>query len=197
MATIRPQRPSRRIAVAARLGDTALRERLALVVASEPDLVWSEGVADVLIADVAWSAPQETTPMVLVGDVDLLELSPTVRALLPTDASPTTIVSAVRLVARGLLIVPDDAVERLAEIAHERNEEEEDDRAGPSNPLTSREQEVLQLLAAGATNKVIARQLDVSVHTVKFHVASLLRKLGASTRLEAVGIGLRTGLLLV
>jgi DNA-binding NarL/FixJ family response regulator len=64
-------------------------------------------------------------------------------------------------VAEGLLILPDSALERLAEIAAERAEEE--DGTGPSSAaLTPREKEVLQLLAAGASNKVIARQLDAT-----------------------------------
>jgi DNA-binding CsgD family transcriptional regulator len=63
--------------------------------------------------------------------------------------------------------------------------------------LTAREREVLTLLAAGASNKAIALALGVSVHTAKFHVASLTEKLGASGRLEAVAIALRTGLIMV
>ncbi|MDE1936533.1 MAG: response regulator transcription factor [Bradyrhizobium sp.] len=52
--------------------------------------------------------------------------------------------------------------------------------------LTPRELEVLAALAEGMTNKAIARRLDISLHTVKFHVESLFRKLGARTRTEAV-----------
>ena len=63
--------------------------------------------------------------------------------------------------------------------------------------LTPREREVLALLAAGASNKAIALALDLSVHTVKFHVASLIEKLGAGSRLEAVAIAIRTGLIMV
>jgi DNA-binding NarL/FixJ family response regulator len=63
--------------------------------------------------------------------------------------------------------------------------------------LTPREREVLTLLAAGASNKAIARTLGVSVHTAKFHVASLTEKLGAGGRLEAGAIAIRTGLIMV
>ena len=63
--------------------------------------------------------------------------------------------------------------------------------------LTPRECEVLTLLAAGASNKAIARALGLSVHTVKFHVRSLIEKLGASGRVEAVAIAIRTGLIMV
>jgi len=52
--------------------------------------------------------------------------------------------------------------------------------------LTPRELEVLATLAEGMTNKAIARRLNISLHTVKFHIESLFRKLGARTRTEAV-----------
>jgi len=64
-------------------------------------------------------------------------------------------------------------------------------------PLTARELEVLRLLALGLANKQIAARLKISDHTVKFHVAAILGKLGASSRTEAVAIGIRTGLVLL
>jgi DNA-binding NarL/FixJ family response regulator len=64
-------------------------------------------------------------------------------------------------------------------------------------PLTRREREVLQMLAAGLANKEIAARLAISDHTVKFHVASILGKLGASTRTEAVSAGIRRGLVML
>jgi DNA-binding NarL/FixJ family response regulator len=66
-----------------------------------------------------------------------------------------------------------------------------------STALTSRENEVLSLLARGASNKVIARELEISVHTAKFHVASVLAKLGARNRSDAVVLGIRRGLILL
>jgi DNA-binding CsgD family transcriptional regulator len=60
--------------------------------------------------------------------------------------------------------------------------------------LTAREEEVLALLAEGAANKVIARRLDISVHTAKFHVAAIIAKLGAVNRTDAIGIAMREGL---
>ena len=67
----------------------------------------------------------------------------------------------------------------------------------PQAPLTAREQQVLQLLASGMPNKSIARRLSISPHTAKFHVASILSKLGASSRTEAVSIGARGGYLML
>src|ERR1700674_681358 len=63
--------------------------------------------------------------------------------------------------------------------------------------LTRRELEVLQMLAAGLSNKEIAARLSISEHTVKFHVASILGKLGAGSRTEAVSLGIRRGLVLL
>src|SRR5262249_39831312 len=63
--------------------------------------------------------------------------------------------------------------------------------------LTAREREVLALLAEGASNKEIARALALSVHTAKFHVASLTEKLGAHSRVEAIAIAIRAGLVMV
>jgi len=64
-------------------------------------------------------------------------------------------------------------------------------------PLTARELDVLRLLALGLANKQIAARLSISDHTVKFHVAAILGKLGAGSRTEAVAIGIRTGLVLL
>jgi DNA-binding CsgD family transcriptional regulator len=71
--------------------------------------------------------------------------------------------------------------------------------AVPSNELgaglTPREIEVLNLMAEGASNKTIARRLEISVHTVKFHVGSLLDKLDAAGRTDAVAQAARLGVI--
>ena len=63
--------------------------------------------------------------------------------------------------------------------------------------LTAREREVLELVAEGLPNKAIAARLDISDQTVKFHVASIAGKLGASNRTEAVRIATRRGLITI
>ena len=74
-------------------------------------------------------------------------------------------------------------------------------RFGPADDgapdLTAREIEVLHLLAEGASNKLIARALGISVHTAKFHVASILEKLDATSRTEAATSAIRLGILMV
>jgi DNA-binding CsgD family transcriptional regulator len=67
--------------------------------------------------------------------------------------------------------------------------------ADPEAPLTPREFEVLTLLAEGASNKVIARRLGISVHTAKFHVGQLLDKLDATGRTDAVAHAARQGVI--
>jgi DNA-binding CsgD family transcriptional regulator len=68
---------------------------------------------------------------------------------------------------------------------------------GAGASLTPREREIVDLMADGANNRVIASRLAISRHTVKFHVASILVKLGAKSRTEAVAVALRRGLLAV
>lgn len=68
-------------------------------------------------------------------------------------------------------------------------------RTGAEPLLTAREQEVLALLAEGASNKVIARRLGISPHTAKFHVGQVLEKLDATGRADAVAHAARRGVI--
>jgi DNA-binding NarL/FixJ family response regulator len=72
-----------------------------------------------------------------------------------------------------------------------------DDRPGVEDPLTSREVQVLELLAEGLSNKSIAARLAISDQTVKFHVASICGKLGALNRTDALRRAIRRGLVTV
>ena len=86
----------------------------------------------------------------------------------------------------GLVVLPHLLTER---VLHSTVAEDLDE------PLTNREREVLELLAQGFSNKLIAQRLHISEHTVKFHVSSLYTKLGVSSRAEAVSRGARYGLI--
>jgi DNA-binding NarL/FixJ family response regulator len=69
--------------------------------------------------------------------------------------------------------------------------------SGAVEPLTAREIDVLQLVSLGLANKAIAQRLGISDQTVKFHVASILGKLGASNRTDAVRLAVRQGLIAI
>jgi two-component system, NarL family, response regulator YdfI len=116
-----------------------------------------------------------------------------VRALLPSDISPDQLVAALEAAAAGLIVVHSTEVQAMFPAADGAPRE----RAELAEPLTPRESEVLQMLASGFANKAIATQLKISEHTVKFHVASILGKLGATSRTEAVSLGIRRGLVLL
>jgi DNA-binding NarL/FixJ family response regulator len=98
-------------------------------------------------------------------------------------------------VAAGLLVLHPNPAAALLERLLERPRVPLS--TGPGEALTPRELEVLQALATGLTNRAIARRLAVSENTVKFHVSSILTKLDAASRAEAVALAARRGLLLL
>jgi NarL family two-component system response regulator YdfI len=116
-----------------------------------------------------------------------------VRGILPAEVAPRQLISAVGAVAKGLLVLHPNELSLTAASVLTGNGEV----AELLEPLTPREREVLQMLASGLGNKQIAAHLKISEHTAKFHVASILGKLGASSRTEAVSLGLRRGLILL
>ena len=118
-------------------------------------------------------------------------LSLGVRAVLPGRSPAARLVAAIRAVAAGLVVVD----ERAAGIGSpsETNRAER----GGIDALTPRESEILRLLAEGLPNKEMARTLEISEHTVKFHLAAIFGKLRATSRTEAVAIGIRRGLVMI
>jgi DNA-binding CsgD family transcriptional regulator len=151
----------------------------------DPDVTLTDRLVDlpgpsILIAD------STRGPLVLPGEV---------RAVLPPHIDGGLLRAAIRIASAGYVIAEVDDAQRLhrcsfgsdqAVIAEDGETE-----------LTPREREVLLLLAQGAPNKSIARELDISVHTAKFHVASLLAKLGARNRSDALAIGIKRGVILL
>lgn len=115
-----------------------------------------------------------------------------VRAVLPRDSTLREIAAALEAVAHDLVALPSGSFESL--LPSERHESGIDEL---QEPLTAREMDVLTLLAEGAGNKEIASKLNISENTAKFHVSSILGKLGATTRTEAVTRGYRLGLILI
>ena len=180
-------------------GESALQDAPVQAAAGHPDILLLDvpmGEEDdvELFTRLAAELPG-TAAVVLSGDPSegaaREALQAGVRGYLLRDASPDEIAGAVRAVAQGLVVLHPSAARALA--------------AGPASqpaaasgePLTSRELEVLQLMAMGLPSKTIAMRLHISEHTVKFHVGSILGKLGAASRTEAVAVAIRRGLIAV
>jgi len=129
--------------------------------------------------------------LLLCDDSDATTLNHLVRGkiggVLRSDSSAEQITRGIKSVASGLTVF-DAGLVRHAQRGI-------DDQAHMLESLTARESEVLGLLADGLGNKDIAGRLNVSEHTIKFHIRSILGKLGASSRTEAVSRGLRSGLI--
>jgi DNA-binding NarL/FixJ family response regulator len=113
--------------------------------------------------------------------------------LLPFDASEEELLAAVHALYEGLLVAEPALIQPLLGQVMVRGE----DVDTLIEELTERETEVLQLLAQGLANKQIALQLDISSHTVKFHVSSIYTKLDVTNRTEAVTRGARLGLIVL
>jgi DNA-binding NarL/FixJ family response regulator len=156
-----------------------------------------EDAADVTVVDLEENRGSRDWP---IGPCVLLAGSPAEfsalsnaggkpRAYLLKEATGPELAAAVRAVAHGLIVL-DPAVAALAPFPPGAAE------ALPETAsLTSREIDVLRLVAQGLPNKAIALQLGISEHTVKFHVGTVLGKLDAASRSEAVALAVRAGVL--
>jgi DNA-binding NarL/FixJ family response regulator len=117
-----------------------------------------------------------------------------VTAVLPSGVEGPQLVAAIEAAAAGLVVLDAAVVETLLHAPSSAPSRASDTLA---EALTPRELEVLRLVAAGLGNKEVASRLEISEHTVKFHVASIMGKLGASSRTEAVSLGIRHGLIMI
>jgi DNA-binding NarL/FixJ family response regulator len=156
---------------------------------SEIVLVADEG----LLEETASAVADDGTQAILLLSEEDNPVS-TLRALplrgwgvVSPDAPPEELAIAIAAVAQGLIVLPRPLTERLLQEPAAVDE--------LSEPLTAREREVLELLGRGLSNKLIAHELHISEHTVKFHVSSLYAKLGVGNRAEAVSQGARRGLI--
>jgi len=169
------------------------------------DATVSAADADVILvadADLLERRPAEDgewhAPVVVLSDdrataAALMAMAPGGWALLPHEATGEEVRSAGLLAAAGLVVLPPTAVRPAGALAAPTPDFGEDDGLPASESLTHREREVLERLADGKSNKEIGVALGMSEHTAKFHVASVLAKLGAANRAEAVRRGLRRG----
>ena len=172
-----------------------VEEGMTLVETLSPDIV----IMDVQLGDgdgiAATAELTERFPqlrvVVLTAHVDqrLLQRAAAANAcaLLPKDGDLPDMLAALRTARRGGFAVHPDLLRRLvggAEVPTPRRP-----------PLTQREQEVLQMLAAGLEARMIAQEIGISLNTCRGYVKSLLAKLGAHSQLEAVAIAMRHGLI--
>ncbi|RWC24605.1 helix-turn-helix transcriptional regulator [Mesorhizobium sp.] len=192
---------SRRLVVLIALGDALRAERLAASLAVSDDLLpVVAGAADVAIVDDSSGVPASIPRVLLSGRANVERPAGEVLAVMPTGADDLLIAAAARLAAAGYRVSGDGRSGRHVDFHAgdgEPFEEEASDDHATRPTLSPREAEVLALLAEGAPNKVIARRLNISVHTAKFHVAAILIKLGAANRTDAIAIAMRQGLVLV
>jgi NarL family two-component system response regulator YdfI len=157
---------------------------------------------DVLLIEAADSSEKEWAaladlpiPVVLLldfADTHLIgsALRAGIRGVISSDATAEEIEGAVHAAHAGLVVTtPALLVQALPDVRTFAEELAE--------PLSDREVEVLDLLAEGFSNKLIAHRLTISEHTVKTHVASIFAKLGASSRTEAVSQAIRRGLVML
>lgn len=116
-------------------------------------------------------------------------LSRGARAVLTRRADGPRLTSALKAAHHGLIVIDPKLAPTIVTASGRRD--------GSGEPLTERELAVLELVAAGLSNKRIARKLGITEHTAKFHVTSILGKLGASSRTEAAMLGARRGLVML
>jgi DNA-binding NarL/FixJ family response regulator len=208
----------RRLTVLIALDDAARAEHLSTAFAATGDLLPivagssnSADRADVAVIDdnylerggLEGGANDPAIPQVLLSQrASRQRPADTVFAVLPAAADDLLIAAAARLAAAGYRTSGEgrflsDRHDDFAFHDDDLPDEEPVDYRAERPALSPRESEVLALLAEGAPNKVIARRLNISVHTAKFHVAAILIKLGAANRTDAIAIAMRQGLVLV
>ena len=195
-------------------GDPLARTGLAALIATMPDCrvvgefpddaEWPDAIERLGPDAVVWDLGQSgvardpgtlgeaAPPVLMLAQRDFPGASrvpATAGGILHRDADLPTLEAALRAVARGLVVF--DPAFAAVSPSRERT------TAELPEVLTRREVEVLQWLAAGLSNKLIAERLEISEHTVRFHLNAIFGKLDAHTRTEAVSRAVRLGLVVL
>jgi DNA-binding NarL/FixJ family response regulator len=214
--------PSATVAVAIFSADPMLRRDLERRSRADPTIILVDAVdrppallqaitrtrVDAVLADTPsreqladWRPRQERTAFVILLDgadreeiLDALNFG--AAAILPRSASWTDISTAIRVAANGFIVLQRELLGTLLGESAPHDGSLGADAARRAR-LTPRELEVLVAMADGASNKAIARRLDISFHTAKFHVAAILEKLDADSRTEAVTRAAQLGLVML
>jgi two-component system, NarL family, response regulator YdfI len=171
------------------------------------DLLARNANADVVLvdSDSALPAVPSSAAIILLMEVGGAReisrlLKAGVHAILSRESDADDIVAAIYAACRGQVLLSSEAAERLAAVFRDPEEDPEKDPEEESavvEEMTPREIEILGLLAEGLANKEVAMRLRISEHTIKFHISSILEKMGAATRTEAVTLGIRRGLIAI
>jgi DNA-binding NarL/FixJ family response regulator len=148
-----------------------------------------------------WRIRHEHTGFVVLLDATdpedaIAALDAGAGAVLPRSAKHSEIVAALKAVTSGLAVLPREVLARLLDGTSPIDEVVDSNGAAGAR-LTPRELEVLAAMADGASNKAIARRLEISFHTAKSHVAAILAKLDADSRTEAVARAAQLGLVML
>lgn len=191
-----------RISVAISAASAALRGRIAVLVRHSGARLVPEGSSHVLLLEVNSStsalmleeAAKKNKVCAIWTDPEPARSSVSkflragVSAVVSIDIDASKFQATLRAIHSGLQVV-DAAL--TTKHAHEVP------ASDSPGELTPREQQVLEMMAEGLANKEISGRLAISTHTVKFHISSILGKLGAASRTEAVSIGVRSGRLTI
>jgi two-component system, NarL family, response regulator YdfI len=155
---------------------------------------------DVVLLDLESETPTRAAAFPIVALIDeppadwtAHALRSGVKAILPRDSGMEEILAAIQAAHAGLVLLDADVTQNLASRIPALSAQP----APALDDLTPREIEVLRMLAEGLGNREMAARLGISDHTVKFHISSILDKLGAATRTEAVTMGIRMGIILL
>lgn len=127
-----------------------------------------------------------------------LALKAQAAAYLSKEATTEDIIQTIRRLVQGEYPINESLRDRPKVAEHVLEQFQElasSDTGDLISPLTSRETEILEYIAKGFLNKQIASELDISEQTIKNHVTSILRKLNANARTEAVVIGIKRGII--
>jgi two-component system nitrate/nitrite response regulator NarL len=188
--------------------DPLVRSGIVAVLEAYPGLVMKEALADThphaapAAEVVVWDAPEAELErhhaahlkpplLALVSSAPAAQraLRAGARGALSRSASPEAIAPAALAVAAGHWVLDEGFAHTLLRLS------ESSSTGSVPALLSPREQEVLELLSEGLSNRDVASRLGISHHTAKFHVNAILEKLGATTRTEAVVLAARSGLL--
>jgi DNA-binding NarL/FixJ family response regulator len=181
------------IVVAILTRDPLVRAGLAAAIELRSDVVVVEDLAEAnvaLVDDVEMSDPPIPIVVLVADESAAAEaVNSGAEGVVLRTAEGSSLLAALVAVRHGLRVI--DPVLARPSVAVRTLQPDGIDR------LTTRELEVLDLVADGLSNKRVAARLEISEHTAKFHVNSILAKLGASSRTEAVVIAARRGFLIL